>query len=95
MEVHNRHELDRALGLQTKLVGINARNLKTLKTDLTIVEELGPHVPPDRFVIAESGLRTHDDPRRMADIGVSAFLVGESLMRQDDVEAATRRLLNG
>jgi indole-3-glycerol phosphate synthase len=95
VEVHDRRELDRALGLQTKLVGINARNLKTLETDLATVVELAPHVPPDRFIVAESGLRTHDDLQRLASLGVMAYLVGESLLRQPDVAAATHRLLFG
>ena len=92
-EVHDRRELDRALGLQTKLIGINNRNLKTLQTDIATTIELAQHVPPDRFLIAESGLRSHADLRRLAGLGVGAFLVGESLMRQDDVAAATRALL--
>jgi indole-3-glycerol phosphate synthase len=92
-EVHDRRELDRALGLQTKLIGINNRNLKTLKTDLDITIELVTHVPPDRFVIAESGLRSHEDLRRLVRLGVGGFLVGEYLMRQPDVAAATRGLL--
>lgn len=95
VEVHDRAELDRALGLQTKLVGINNRNLKTLQTHLEVTIELAPHVPPDRFLIAESGIRTHEDLERLRAAGVSAFLVGESLMRQPDVEAATRMLLTG
>ena len=93
VEVHDHRELDRALGLQTKLIGINNRNLKTLKTDLQTTIDLAPHVPPDRFLIGESGLRSHDDLVRLSDIGVSCFLVGESLLRQDDVAAATRALL--
>ena len=95
VEVHDAHELQRALGLQTKLIGVNARNLKTLTTNLDTVVELAPLVPADRFLIAESGLKTHADLRRMARIGVHCFLVGESLMRQDDVQAATRTLLFG
>jgi indole-3-glycerol phosphate synthase len=92
-EVHNRTELDRALRLKTPLIGINNRNLKTLKTDLATTEQLAAHLPPDRFLIAESGIRTNDDIARLAAVGARAFLVGESLMRQPDVTAATRSLL--
>ena len=92
-EVHNRVELDRALGLETQLIGINNRNLKTLRTDLETTSELAPHVPSDRFLIAESGIRTHADVLRLAEAGASCFLVGESLLRQPDVGAATRALL--
>ena len=92
-EVHNRHELDRALGLETQLIGINNRDLKTLRTSLEITEELAPHVPSDRFLIAESGIRTHADVLRLANAGASCFLVGESLLRQPDVGEATRALL--
>jgi indole-3-glycerol phosphate synthase len=92
-EVHNQPELERALGLQTKLIGINNRNLKTLKTDLNTTLQLAPLVPPDRFLIGESGLRTNADLRMLAQIGVHSFLVGESLLRQPNVTAATKALL--
>jgi len=94
-EVHNRAELDRALRLKTPLIGINNRDLKTLKTDLVITEALAAALPPDRFLVAESGIRTHADITRLAAAGARAFLVGESLLRQADVTAATRALLGG
>jgi indole-3-glycerol phosphate synthase len=92
-EVHDRSQLDRALRLKTRLIGINNRNLKTLKVDLATTEELCRDLPPDRLVVCESGLHTPSDLARMAKIGARCFLVGESLMRQADVEAATRALL--
>lgn len=93
VEVHDRAELDRALGLATMLVGINNRDLKTLKTDIRNTIDLGPYVPPDRFLIAESGIRTNADVQRIAAAGAHCFLVGESLMREPDVTAAVRTLL--
>ena len=93
VEVHDREELDRALLLETSLIGINNRNLKTLQTDLAVTEELAPLVPPDRFLIAESGIRNTGDLRRLAAVGPNCYLVGESLMRQDDVAQAVRELL--
>ncbi|MDE2004980.1 MAG: indole-3-glycerol phosphate synthase TrpC [Rhodospirillales bacterium] len=92
-EVHDAAELDRALGLQTQLIGINNRNLKTLRTDLATTEALAPLVPPDRFLIAESGIAGPADLKRLAAAGTFCFLVGESLMRQPDVEQAARALL--
>ena len=92
-EVHDAQEMERALGLQTRLIGVNNRNLKTLVTDLATSEELIPMVPADRIPVAESGLRTPADLRRMAEAGAYCVLVGEHLMRQPDVAEATRALL--
>ena len=93
VEVHDGAELDRALALDAELLGINNRNLKTLKVDVATTESLAPRVGADRLLVAESGLYAHADLERMARAGARAFLVGESLMRQNDVTAATRRLL--
>jgi indole-3-glycerol phosphate synthase len=92
-EVHDKEELDRALVLDCRLIGINNRDLKTFATTLETTERLAPRVPRDRTVIAESGITSHADLQRLATSGVHAFLVGESLMRQPDVAAATRALL--
>jgi indole-3-glycerol phosphate synthase len=93
-EVHDETELDRALNLDCRLIGINNRDLKTFDTTLQVTERLAPRVPHDRIVIAESGIAGNADLQRLAKVGVRAFLVGESLMRQADVTAATRALLS-
>jgi indole-3-glycerol phosphate synthase len=92
-EIHDAAELDRALRLGVRMIGINNRNLKTLETDLRNTETLAPEVPADRLVVAESGIRRPGDLDRLAAAGVRCFLVGETLMREPDVAAATRRLL--
>ena len=93
VEVHDEAELDRALDLHGTLLGINNRNLKTLEVDLATFERLAPRAPGDRLLVAESGLHRPADLERMAAAGAWAFLVGESLMKEPDVAAATRRLV--
>ena len=93
IEVHNEQELDRALRLQSRLIGINNRDLKTLKTDTRTTKELAGKLPPDRLLICESGLNSADDLADMATVGARCFLIGEALMRQEDVEQAVVTML--
>ena len=93
VEVHDEDELERALACDTRLIGINNRDLRTLRTDLATTERLAPLVPEGRTVISESGIRANADIVRLRALGVSSFLVGESLLRQPDLVAATRALL--
>ena len=93
VEVHDESELERAAKLEARLIGINNRNLKTFVTDLNVTQKLAPKAPKSAHLVAESGLSAPADLKRLAQVHVTSVLIGESLMRQKDVEAATRRLL--
>lgn len=93
VEVHNEAEMERAARLKSRLIGINNRDLKRFVTDLGATERLAPLAPKGSLIVSESGIGSHTDLQRLAKAEVRCFLVGESLMREDDIRAATRNLL--
>ena len=94
LEVHNQSELEQAFTLRSPMIGINNRNLKTLKTDVETTKELASMVPESKLLVSESGLYSPDDLAEMAKVGARCFLIGESLMRQDNVTTAVQILLS-
>ena len=95
LEVHNENELKRSLNLNSRLIGINNRNLKTLKTDLNTTAKLSKMVPDNKILISESGIKTSEEIKMLNKYGASCFLIGEHLLKQNDIGTATKKILNG
>jgi indole-3-glycerol phosphate synthase len=95
VEVHSREELDKALGAGATMIGINNRDLRTFSTDLSVSLNLAPHVPNDRILISESGIRSRKDIETLLNAGIHAFLIGETLMRADDIGKKMKEFLGG
>ena len=95
LEVHDEDELKRSLNLNSRLIGINNRNLKTLKTDLNTTAKLSKLVPDDKILISESGIKTNEEIKMLNEYGANCFLIGEHLLKQNDIGTATKKILNG
>jgi indole-3-glycerol phosphate synthase len=93
VEVHDKEELERALALKAEIIGINNRNLRTFEVDLKTSKELVPLIPEGKVIVAESGLKTHEDIMELKALGVNAVLIGETFMRSDDIGAKVDELL--
>ncbi len=95
VEVHDEKELDRALHAKADIIGINHRNLRTLDVDLNVSEKLIPRIPSGKIIVAESGIKSHQDVLRLKELGAHAVLIGESFLRADDVGARLREIMYG
>lgn len=95
VEVHDEHEMEKAARLRSRMIGVNNRDLRTFVTDLSVSERLAPFAPPGSLLVSESGVHRHEDLQRLTRAGFQTFLVGEALMRHEDLETATRTLLLG
>ena len=95
VEVHNEEELDRALKLNAEIIGINNRDLHTFNVDLKVSERLIPKIPKDKIIVSESGIKTHDDIKRLQAAGANAVLIGETFLQTDDIAAKIKEVMHG